>query len=182
MGTACRRRRSRHPAHIDPLRRDRALEKPRGNSHLCLLRHASAETFASAIRNHWAIENRNHWVRDVTLAEDASRIRINPGVMARLRSHALNIARANGVANVAKALWSAAINPTISRKRDERNRRGLKPSWTGYASRLNLIGIQNCRSASTLFRNLAGRVLDEVCGFRSHGRRQERPAAVVDAV
>jgi predicted transposase YbfD/YdcC len=22
-----------------------------------------AETFASAIRNHWAIENRNHWVK-----------------------------------------------------------------------------------------------------------------------
>ena len=30
-----------------------------------------AETFAAAIRNHWAIENQNHWVRDVTLAEDA---------------------------------------------------------------------------------------------------------------
>ncbi len=73
-----------------------------------------AETFASAIRNHWAIENKNHWVRDVTLAEDASRIRINPGVMARLRSQALNIARANGVANIAKALWSAALDPAIS--------------------------------------------------------------------
>ena len=73
-----------------------------------------AATFASAIRNHWAIENKNHWVRDVTLAEDASRIRINPGVMARLRSQALNIARANGVENVAKALWSAALDPEIS--------------------------------------------------------------------
>jgi predicted transposase YbfD/YdcC len=73
-----------------------------------------AETFASAIRGHWAIENRNHWVRDVTLAEDASRIRINPGVMARLRSQALNIARANGVDNIAKALWSAAIDPAVT--------------------------------------------------------------------
>ena len=35
-----------------------------------------AQTFASAIQNHWAIENRNHWVRDVTLAEDA---RPDPG-------------------------------------------------------------------------------------------------------
>ena len=52
-----------------------------------------AATFANAIRNHWAIENRSHYVRDVTLAEDASRIRINPGIMARLRSHVLNIAR-----------------------------------------------------------------------------------------
>ena len=73
-----------------------------------------AKTFASAIRNHWAIENQNHWVRDVTLAEDASRIRINPGIMARLRSQALNIARANGVTNVAEALWAAALDPAIS--------------------------------------------------------------------
>jgi hypothetical protein len=34
--------------------------------------------------------------------------------MARLRSQALNIARANGVANIAKALWSAALDPEIS--------------------------------------------------------------------
>ena len=74
----------------------------------------SAATFASAIRNHWAIENRNHWVRDVTLAEDASRIRVNPGVMARLRSQALNIVRANGATNIAKALWNAAIDPAIA--------------------------------------------------------------------
>lgn len=73
-----------------------------------------AEIFAKAIRGHWAVENENHWVRDVTLAEDASRIRVNPGVMARLRSQALNIARANGVANIAKALWSAAINPAVT--------------------------------------------------------------------
>jgi hypothetical protein len=61
-----------------------------------------AETFASAIRGHWAVENENQWVRDVTLAEDASRIRVNPGVMARLRSQALNIARANGVETLPK--------------------------------------------------------------------------------
>ena len=58
--------------------------------------------------------HKNHWVRDVTLAEDASRIRINPGVMARLRSLALNIARANGVTNIAKATWTAALDPTVS--------------------------------------------------------------------
>jgi predicted transposase YbfD/YdcC len=73
-----------------------------------------AKTFASAIRNHWAIENQNHWVRDVTLAEDASRIRVNPGIMARLRSHALNIARANGATNIADALWTAALDPAVS--------------------------------------------------------------------
>lgn len=73
-----------------------------------------ATIFANAIRNHWAIENQNHWVRDVTLAEDASRIRINPGIMARLRSQALNIVRANGLTNIAKALWAAAIDPNLA--------------------------------------------------------------------
>ena len=74
----------------------------------------SAKTFASAIRNHWTIENQNHWVRDVTLCEDASRIRVNPGIMARLRSQALNIARANGATNIAAAMWIAAIDPAVS--------------------------------------------------------------------
>jgi predicted transposase YbfD/YdcC len=73
-----------------------------------------AEIFASAIRGHWAVENENHWVRDVTLAEDASRIRVNPGVMARLRSQALNIARANGVENIAQAFWSGALDPALT--------------------------------------------------------------------
>jgi predicted transposase YbfD/YdcC len=73
-----------------------------------------AKLFASAIRNHWTIENQNHWVRDVTLAEDASRIRVNPGIMARLRSQALNIARANGATNIADAMWTAAIDPDVS--------------------------------------------------------------------
>jgi hypothetical protein len=38
----------------------------------------------------------------------------NPGVMARLRSQALNIARANGVTNIANALYTAAIDPAVS--------------------------------------------------------------------
>src|ERR1700760_840125 len=55
---------------------------------------------AKAIRGHWHIENRPHYVRDVSFAEDASRIRCNPGVFARLRSFAANILRFNGVHNV----------------------------------------------------------------------------------
>ncbi len=70
-----------------------------------------ADTFAHAIRRHWWTENKNHWVKDVIMNEDASRIRINPGIMARLRSQTLNILRANGATNIAGALWSGAINP-----------------------------------------------------------------------
>jgi predicted transposase YbfD/YdcC len=69
-----------------------------------------AETLARAVRAHWGIENRDHYVRDVTLGEDASRIRHQPGGMARIRSAALNILRANGVRNVSQALYINALN------------------------------------------------------------------------
>ena len=69
-----------------------------------------ATVWAAAIRGHWGIENRNHYVRDVSFDEDKSRIRDNPGIMARARSFALNIMRKNGVTNVARALWSGALS------------------------------------------------------------------------
>jgi len=61
----------------------------------CQTRHG-AKVLGSAIRAHWGIENRAHYVRDVTLGEDVSRIRNKPGIMARIRSVALNVLRANG--------------------------------------------------------------------------------------
>ena len=68
-----------------------------------------------ALSNHqrccvWDIENRAHYVRDVTLGEDASRIRTRPGMMARIRSVALNVLRANGVQNVSLALYANAVS------------------------------------------------------------------------
>jgi predicted transposase YbfD/YdcC len=75
----------------------------------CQIRR-DAESLAQAIRAHWGIENRDHYVRDVTLGEDASRIRSRPDVMARIRSVALNILRANGVQNIRQALYTNALN------------------------------------------------------------------------
>lgn len=72
-----------------------------------------ATEWATAIRGHWGIENRNHYVRDVSCDEDKSRIRGNPGIMARARSFALSIMRTNGITNVDKALWNGAL-ATIS--------------------------------------------------------------------
>lgn len=45
------------------------------------------------IRGHWSIENSQHWVLDVTFAEDASRIRTDssPEIAAAFRRMALNI-------------------------------------------------------------------------------------------
>ena len=75
----------------------------------CQIRR-EAKTLARAVRSHWGIENRDHYVRDVALGEDDSRIRHKPGGMARIRSAALNILRANGVRNVSQALYVNALD------------------------------------------------------------------------
>ncbi len=36
---------------------------------------SNAEKFANSVRNHWGIENSLHWILDVALREDDSRIR-----------------------------------------------------------------------------------------------------------
>lgn len=65
---------------------------------------------ASIIRRHWGIENRLHYVRDVTFCEDASRIRKKPGIFARVRSFALNIMRKNKLKNISEEVFSNALN------------------------------------------------------------------------
>jgi predicted transposase YbfD/YdcC len=69
----------------------------------------SAKEAARAIREHWGIENRAHYIRDCSFAEDASRIRKNPGVFARIRSFAANILRLNRTTNVANTRYRLAI-------------------------------------------------------------------------
>jgi predicted transposase YbfD/YdcC len=58
-------------------------------------RPLTAEIACDAIRKHWRIENTSHHTRDVTFREDASRIRKNPGIFARMRSLAHNVLRCN---------------------------------------------------------------------------------------
>ena len=50
---------------------------------------------ARAVREHWAIEKRLHWVLDVTFADDQSRLRKGHGArnMATVRHFALNLVR-----------------------------------------------------------------------------------------
>jgi hypothetical protein len=63
-------------------------------------------------RAHWAIENRLHWVRDVTFDEDRCRVRKGTGahVMASLRNVAISLLRLAGAANIAQALRCCAWN------------------------------------------------------------------------
>jgi predicted transposase YbfD/YdcC len=65
----------------------------------------SAATLAAWVQGHWAVENRLHYVRDVTYAEDASRVRTGhaPRVMATLRSTAISLLRMAGFTNIAQA-------------------------------------------------------------------------------
>lgn len=58
------------------------------------------------VRGHWGIENRLHYVRDVTLGEDASQVRTGsaPEVMAALRNVVLGVLRQEGWTNIAAAL------------------------------------------------------------------------------
>jgi len=55
----------------------------------------TADRAAIAICDHWKIENTSYYPRDITMGEDRSRIGINPGVFARLRSFVCNILKAN---------------------------------------------------------------------------------------
>jgi len=68
-----------------------------------------ARKAADAVRKHWGIENKQHYTRDVTLREDASRIRRNPGIFARLRSFAYNILRFNQSDTIAQDRYAAAL-------------------------------------------------------------------------
>ena len=72
-------------------------------------RPVSASLAADAIRDHWGIENRNHYPRDVAFCEDASRIRGNPGIFARLRSFAANILRVNKTGSFVQDRYRASL-------------------------------------------------------------------------
>ena len=64
-------------------------------------------------RGHWAIENRLHWVRDVTFDEDRSQVRTRQGprLMASLRNLAISLLRLIGTANIAAKLRELAAKP-----------------------------------------------------------------------
>ncbi len=76
-------------------------------------RSASPETLAAWVRGHWHIENKLHWVRDVTYQEDKSLVRTGnaPRVMASLRSLAISILRLDGHTNIAAANRHHARDP-----------------------------------------------------------------------
>jgi len=63
-----------------------------------------AQLYAYGIRSHWSIENSLHWVKDVTLKEDASKIKSAnaPPNLSVLRNCMLNVFRKNKMEEIAK--------------------------------------------------------------------------------
>jgi len=63
------------------------------------------QSFAERIRGYWGVENKVHYVRDVTQGEDASRIRTGglPQIWSVARNLALNLYREHGYKNMARA-------------------------------------------------------------------------------
>ena len=84
---------------------------------------ASPARLLALVRAHWTIENRLHWVRDVTFDEDRSQVRrgAGPQVMATLRNLAISLLRLAGAPLIAPALRHAG--------------------WSGQAVIFRLLGI-----------------------------------------
>ena len=73
-----------------------------------------AERIAKAARDHWGIENSLHWVLDVTMNEDKSRIRNEnaPEILAIMRKWGLNLINQNkGNISVKRMIQKMAMSP-----------------------------------------------------------------------
>ncbi len=78
-------------------------------------REAAPEHLAGYVRGQWTIENKIHWVRDVTFREDASQIRTPPRVrgMATLRNLVIGLIRQAGYTRIAATLRKIRNDPPL---------------------------------------------------------------------
>ncbi|WP_241002375.1 ISAs1 family transposase, partial [Streptomyces sp. CB01881] len=78
---------------------------------------ASPQRLGQLARSQWTIENRLHFVRDTTFAEDTSKIRTahGPENMATLRNLAINMLRTAGHTNIAAGIRHASYEPFTPR-------------------------------------------------------------------
>jgi hypothetical protein len=73
----------------------------------------SPQDLLAGIRGHWAIENCEHYVRDVTFHEDRCRIRLakSAQLFSIFRNLCLNVLRLLGFSNIAKGIRTFAYGP-----------------------------------------------------------------------
>jgi len=74
---------------------------------------ADATRLLRVLRGHWGIENKVHWVRDVTMDEDRCQVRSGaaPQAFAACRNLALTLLRRAGHENIAAALRTNSGRP-----------------------------------------------------------------------
>ncbi|MEN3333513.1 MAG: hypothetical protein V7641_2878 [Blastocatellia bacterium] len=74
---------------------------------------ATAAVVLAINRAHWSIENKSHWVRDVTYDEDRSQVWKGsiPQVLAALRNTTISLLRWSGESNIAAACRRLAAQP-----------------------------------------------------------------------
>jgi len=74
---------------------------------------ADAARLLRLVRQHWHIENRSHWVRDVTFDEDRSQVRVGstPQVMAALRNTIIGLIRTTGTTQIVATSRRLAARP-----------------------------------------------------------------------
>ncbi len=72
----------------------------------------TARQLAQRIRGYWGVENKVHYVRDVTQGEDRSRIRTTPlvQILALARNFSLNLYRSHHFNNMAQAQRLCSFN------------------------------------------------------------------------
>ncbi len=75
-------------------------------------KQSNALAYSEGIRLHWAIENSLHYVKDVTLKEDASKIKTGnaPQNISTIKNISMNILRTNEYDNMAQAMRLVANN------------------------------------------------------------------------
>ena len=78
---------------------------------------ANAATLLGLLRDHWRIENQLHYVRDVTLGEDACRVRKGaaPQVLAALRNAVVHLLTEVQAKSCPEAIERLQIHPDRAR-------------------------------------------------------------------
>lgn len=102
----------------------RVTERQTGETHVEIAyavtsltpRRATPAHLLTLWREHWHIENKLHWVRDVTFGEDGSTVRVGvgPQVLAALRNLAIGLLRLAGATNIAAACRRYAAQPALA--------------------------------------------------------------------
>jgi hypothetical protein len=79
---------------------------------------ADAGQLLKLMRDHWQIENGLHWVRDVTLKEDACRVRTGsaPQVLAALRNTVVHLLAKVDAPSYPAAIEELQIRPELAKE------------------------------------------------------------------